>query len=435
MAQAALLSVFAGHNARRLLAVRLLGQAGDGLLQTSLATFVLFSPQREANPGRVALAFAVLLLPYSLVGPLVGIFIDRWSRRTILIRANLVRSVAMFGVGLLIWHNAANLPLAVLVLVSLGVNRFTQAALAASLPHVVRTDQLVPGNALFPTLGTVCASIAVGVGITTQKVLGNTDSTNAALAFAAIGLALSAAATGRLITPADALGPHGVTGRVLAALGNVISGLIDGLRVLRSRAIVVRCLLAVAAQRFAFGVLTVHVLLLARNVWHPTSDPDAAVTDFGLAAGLAALGAGIAALTSASLLADRPGHPSRWPRLTRTTSAAALAAIPATAAAITQSARIAVLATACGLAFVGQLLKIASDTAIQQNIDDAHRGRVFSLSDMTINLSLVLGIALYALNAGLRLQPGATAVVLVTALTVATALSGAASRTARATTR
>ena len=30
-------------------------------------------------------AFAVLYLPYSLIGPFAGVFIDRWSRRQIIV--------------------------------------------------------------------------------------------------------------------------------------------------------------------------------------------------------------------------------------------------------------------------------------------------------------------------------------------------------------
>ncbi|MSW38696.1 MAG: MFS transporter, partial [Actinobacteria bacterium] len=68
-----LVSVFRPANSARLLGVRTLGQAGDGLLQTALATFILFSPQREADPRKIALSFAILLVPYSIVGPFAGI--------------------------------------------------------------------------------------------------------------------------------------------------------------------------------------------------------------------------------------------------------------------------------------------------------------------------------------------------------------------------
>jgi MFS-type transporter involved in bile tolerance (Atg22 family) len=58
--------------------------------------------------------------------------------------------------------------------------------------------------------------------------------------------------------------------------------------------------------------------------------------------------------------------------------------------------------TAAALGFAGQLLKINADTTIQRTIDDAHRGRVFSIFDMMINVALVLGISSYALISSLR---------------------------------
>ncbi|NED84697.1 MFS transporter, partial [Streptomyces sp. SID11233] len=68
---------------RRLLSVRLLSQAADGVFQVGLATYVVFSPEKQATPGQIASAMAVLLLPYSLVGPFAGVFLDRWRRRQV----------------------------------------------------------------------------------------------------------------------------------------------------------------------------------------------------------------------------------------------------------------------------------------------------------------------------------------------------------------
>ena len=48
----------------------------------------------KPTAAKVALAFAILLLPYSLIGPFVGVFLDRWRRRSVLVYANLVRSGA-----------------------------------------------------------------------------------------------------------------------------------------------------------------------------------------------------------------------------------------------------------------------------------------------------------------------------------------------------
>src|ERR671930_1548042 len=69
---------------RKLLAVRLASQLGDGLFATGLTWLVLLSPERRQSPAEVAVAAAVLLLPFSVVGPFTGVFLDRWSRRQVL---------------------------------------------------------------------------------------------------------------------------------------------------------------------------------------------------------------------------------------------------------------------------------------------------------------------------------------------------------------
>ena len=66
---------------RRLFAVRLTSQAGDGMFQIGLATLFFFSPESAGTATGVATAFAVLLLPFTVVGPWAGVLLDRWRRR------------------------------------------------------------------------------------------------------------------------------------------------------------------------------------------------------------------------------------------------------------------------------------------------------------------------------------------------------------------
>jgi MFS family permease len=401
-------SVLRHANARELLGVRIFGQAGDGLLQTALATFILFSPQRESDPRKIALAFGILLLPYSVIGPFVGVFIDRWSRRTILIRANWLRIVTMIAIAIVITGNTANTLLAILVLISLGLNRFVQAALSASLPHVVDGDDLVPANALFPTLGTTAASLAAALGLATQNILTNSDSVNAGLVVVGSIFAGIASLIAWRITPKDVLGPHLVESAMRDEFRNALSGLAAGFRYMVQSGRALSSMVAVAFQRWAFGALTVHALLLSRNSWSNNNTTDEAVLYFGLCAGAAALGAFTAALLSTFLLSDRnekstPGiTPHRQVHLIAAMTAATALSVVVTFVGYQSGTLAAVCATAASLGFAGQLLKINADTTIQRTIDDAHRGRVFSIFDMMINVALVLGITTYALNAGIR---------------------------------
>lgn len=401
-------SVLRHANARELLGVRIFGQAGDGLLQTALATFVLFSPQRETDPRKIALAFGILLLPYSVIGPFVGVFIDRWSRRTILIRANWLRIVTMVAIAIVITGHAANTLLAVLVLISLGLNRFVQAALSASLPHVVDGDDLVPANALFPTLGTTAASLAAALGLAMQNLLTNSDSVNAGLVILGSVFAGAASLIAWRITPKDVLGPHLVESAMRAELRNALSGLVAGFRYMVQSGRALSSMVAVAFQRWAFGALTVHALLLSRTSWGANDTADEAVLYFGLCAGAATFGAFTAAISSTFLLSDRNDKtsnnvaPHRQVHLIAAMTIATALSVVVSFFGYQSGTLVAVCATATSLGFAGQLLKINADTTIQRTIDDAHRGRVFSIFDMMINVALVLGITTYALIAGIR---------------------------------
>src|SRR5919107_3102976 len=86
----------------RLYATRLVSQTADGIFQGSLASAVFFNPDHQTDPKQAAAGFVVLLLPYSVVGPFAGVFLDRWSRQRVLLVANLARAATIVGFALLL---------------------------------------------------------------------------------------------------------------------------------------------------------------------------------------------------------------------------------------------------------------------------------------------------------------------------------------------
>ncbi len=156
--------------------MRLVGQLADGCFQAGLASFVFFSPERQPSALRVALAFAVILLPYSVIGPFAGVLLDRWSRQRVLVVANLIRAVGCLGVaGLVLAGRADGLFLGAALAV-IGVNRFVLSGLSAALPQVVEPDTLVTANAVSSTAGTLATVAGVGVGVLLRLVAGSEDS-------------------------------------------------------------------------------------------------------------------------------------------------------------------------------------------------------------------------------------------------------------------
>ena len=99
-------TVLAGRDFRRLFAVRLVSQTGDGIITAGVGTYVFFNASTFPDPAAGAAAFAALYVPYSLIGPFAGVFIDRWSRRQILVWSALLRSTFVVATAALMGRAA-----------------------------------------------------------------------------------------------------------------------------------------------------------------------------------------------------------------------------------------------------------------------------------------------------------------------------------------
>jgi MFS family permease len=415
--------IFRVRNARLLLLVRISGQSGDGLLQTALTSFVLFSPERQNSATRIALAFAILLVPYSVVGPFVGVFIDRWSRQQILLWSNILRTALMLAICLVVLNHGQNALLAALVLTSLGANRFIQACLASSVPHVVTREQLVTANALFPTLGTTSAAIAAGLGIGAQHYFGSSDHANSLLILVGSICTLAASLFATAIKPKMVLGPTGVVSKVSHLFKTSLHDLYIGLKTVRKSTNARNSIYAASLQRFAFGITTIYALILSRTTWSSADKVTSSISDFGACAGSAAFGAFVAAMTSVFLLSepDHAGHRvMRQAHLRLASISACIACLPIVTVAFQIASLVSVCVAAFTIAFTGQFLKINADTTIQSTVNDAQRGRVFSIFDMLLNGALVLGISVFALIPALQEH------VVVSSLTIAATFIGCA---------
>ncbi|HSK26606.1 MAG TPA: MFS transporter, partial [Jiangellales bacterium] len=223
-------TVLRGRDFRRLFAVRLTGQFGDGVLQVALASYVFFSPERQTSAAAAAGAFAVLLLPYSIVGPFAGVLLDRWRRRQVLLWANVVRTVLVLALAGQVLAGQAGPVFYASVLVTLSVNRFILAGLSASLPHVVPQHELVMANAVSPTSGTVAAMLGGLTGFGLARALGGTGGqVDVIVASALIYLAAGLLA---LRIDRDLLGPdlEGGIPDPWGAVHHVAAGMVGGAR-------------------------------------------------------------------------------------------------------------------------------------------------------------------------------------------------------------
>lgn len=374
---------------RRLWSVRLVGQFSDGLLQASLATFVLFSPERQPDAVKVAAAFAILLLPYSIVGPFAGVFLDRWRRQVVLVRANLLKALFTVPIIVLVIVGNDGFLLGVTVLVVLGIGRFVLAGLSASLPHVVQGRDLITANALTPTSGTIAAAVGALFGVTLRAWVGGGDGgSELILVCAIVGFVCAALLAARI--GKRTLGPSGE--KPADTVLGVLRGLVDGFRELRRAPIAGRAIAVVGSHRIGFGALTVGALLLVRNTFNPATDADTALGQFAVITGFAAGGALLAAVLTPFV--TKRLSTVRWSiilLLQAGTIGVGFVFIGAMAPSYPS-----LLIGAISIGAAGTGLKVCADTLVQRHVPDDHLGRVFSLFDMVLNVCLVLGVTITA---------------------------------------
>ncbi|TYB56324.1 MFS transporter [Nonomuraea sp. PA05] len=380
--------VLRGRDFRRLFSTRLVSQFSDGIFQFGVTGFAFFSPESQTTALEVAAGLAVLLLPYSVLGPFVGVFIDRWSRRQILVVAPFIRGTLLLVAAGLV---AADVPDAWFygaALAVLGVNRFFLAALGASLPHVVPPERLISANAVVPTSGTVATFIGAGLGFLLREVFGGEDA-GVALLLVTSGVVFTLSALVARTMDRQLLGPWPDPNRPQArqALRNVVTGLADGAKHLVRHRVAAATMGAMATHRFLFGMCTALGIILYRY-YFTDGDADAALRGIGLVVVAAGVGTALAVVVT-PYATERFGI-ERWVQI------ALVAAGVLTAGLVLPFQEWGLPLAGFVLGLAGQSVKICADTTVQRDVEDIYRGRAFSIYDMLFNGMYVLAAALSA---------------------------------------
>ncbi len=259
----------------RLLAIRWTGQATDGIFQSALASFVLFSPERQANALNAALGFAVVLLPYSIVGPFVGTILDRVSRQRALFFANLARSANLLLVALFVFSGTTGVALTAVVLIAFGINRLILAALSAGLPLLIDSKSLITANATAVTGGSVLVVVGGGIGVGVRAITDSLAIANHAdallILIASGGYFTAALLSGRLNK--YEIGPLEHE-KKQASFMQGITEMREGFQFLRIHSDAARGILATAVHRGGLTALTLTALLLERNSFNDPNFPE-----------------------------------------------------------------------------------------------------------------------------------------------------------------
>jgi MFS family permease len=360
---------------RLLLGAQLVAQAADGMAQAGFAEALLLDPGAQDTAERILAVFALTLVPYSLLAPFLGVFVDRWDRRLLLVGTNIARAVVLLGLPT--WSPAlpGDAALYAAVLVLLGLGRLFLTTKGAVLPIVLEEHHLLRGNAISGGGGMIAALLGGVAG------LGVTALAPPWTVFIAAGLlyAVSAVVARRIsLGPTPRAGDDGSLGRAARRVASeLVMGLAEVWRQTRARL----ALAGIFLLRSAVMLTAVAAILVIKQRYPDAGDRFGRLSAGALALGVSSVGAFLGAISVA------------WFGRRLSNARLILFGFLVAGTGIAALGGIADLRAVVGLTAVGgygaYVAKIATDAEVQEALPDRFRGRAFALYDILYNLASV----------------------------------------------
>ncbi len=353
---------------RRLFAIRLLSQSADGLFQASLVASVVFSPGKQSTTAGFAIATIVISLPFSIIGPFTGVFIDRWSRRKILVIAPWLRAALVWLV--LFDPHAAPVAFYAGAVLVLSVNRFYLATAVTVVPRLVPTEDLLMANSMATVGGTVALLAGVFVGGQVVEAAGSVPVIVAAGVMWPLASVVATQITSPLLPHQLSEAPvHDEVRRVLREFSDGIGHLVHTPRAIGP-------IVSITLDQMGQGIVLVLSLVVFRERFQQ------GVGSFSNLIGAGGIGVLMGILTVGTL-------EERFPKERIVAGAFFVGGLVLIAVSLyVTGVSVLVASFAVGLTFAWK--KIPIDTLVQEAVPDGYRGRVFAVYDVAYNLSRVV---------------------------------------------
>jgi MFS family permease len=349
-----------------------------------------FQGSDQSISGWVSALMMTFTIPAVLFGSVAGVFVDRWSKKTVLVTTNAWRGILVLSIPFLLWLSHDWQPIGILpvgfgiiLAVTFLVSTLTQffaPAEQAAIPLVVEEQHLLSANSLYTT--TMMASVIVGFAIgepllaIADKIwlqIGGIDGLGKELlvggAYAMAGFILLLLVTKEKPHPPKTEFPH------------VFSDLRDGFSYLKANSRVRNALLQLTILFSVFAALTVLAVRMAEII------PNLKPSQFGF---LLAFG-GIGMAAGATILGQF-GQRFSYSQISFCGCLGMSGTLMGLSIFTTQLAIILLLVALLGV--FGALVGIPMQTTIQTETPPEMRGKVFGLQNNVINIALTLPLAL-----------------------------------------
>ncbi len=337
----------------------------------------------------VTIAFTI---PAVLFGSLAGVYVDRWSKKSVLVISNLLRGIFVLILPLVMWWaqeqtflGKFSLGFILLLAITFCVSTLTQffaPAEQAVIPLIVKKQHLLPANSLYTT--TMMALLIIGFAVG-EPLLDIADEVVGSLglpgdigkeflvggAYAIAGILLIWLNTGENAIHRQQNNPH------------PLQDIWDGIKYLSQNHRVRNALIQLIVLFSVFAALVILAVSLADKI------PQIEADEFGILLATTGLGMGI----SAAIIGNLGGRFTNTQLSFIGSVGVGISLVGLSLA--TSNLWLALIATAFMGAFAA-LIGVPMQTTIQSETPPEMRGKVFGLQNNAVNIALSLPLVLAA---------------------------------------
>ena len=144
---------------------QIISQFGDKLALMALVGLV--SKKAPGSTYEMAKLFMLVIVPVFIIGPVAGVYSDRWSRKWTMILSDIIRGILVLLI-VVYWAILPSLqpvfPVYIMVFLIFAVTRFFIPAKMAIVPELLEGDKILKGNSLMHITGMIASALGFGIG-------------------------------------------------------------------------------------------------------------------------------------------------------------------------------------------------------------------------------------------------------------------------------
>ncbi|MFA4842254.1 MAG: MFS transporter [Candidatus Omnitrophota bacterium] len=140
---------------------QIISQLGDRLDQMALIGLVYI--RAPGSTIEIAKILSFTIIPVFVIGPLAGVYVDRWDRRRTMFACDFCRAALVLMIPLFLFYGKSLLPIYLIIFVVFSIGRFFVPAKLSIIPELVDKKDLLMANSLVNTTGMIAAILGFGI--------------------------------------------------------------------------------------------------------------------------------------------------------------------------------------------------------------------------------------------------------------------------------